>query len=248
MILNLGSRIVNCWMLPLKDGWLMIDTGYENGFSQFCQKHKRHHIAPSDIKYIFLTHAHDDHAGFLNDVLRITNAKVILHPNAIAGLQKGQNSFEGGCAGLQAYLFCQLMGLLGKGEHKYPPIKAQYLKRLIPIDSPAFQALHFPYRIIRLPGHTADHIALLAEDKLFCGDAAMNGFPSIKHTIIWIEDIQQHRRSWRKMIRLPIKRYTRHTASRFLLLNCGVPVHIWNTSGFIHCIRNRLPSYSWIVV
>lgn len=183
----------------------MIDTGYENGFTQFCKQLRRHHISPRNIKYIFLTHAHDDHAGFLNDVLRITNAKVILHPDAIAGLQKGQNSFEGGCTGLEAYLFCLLMGLPEKGEHKYPPIKAQYLKRLIPINSPAFQALHFPFQIICLPGHTADHIALLAGDKLFCGDAAMNGFPSKKHTIIWIEDMQQYCRSWRKMIRLPIK-------------------------------------------
>ncbi len=203
-ILNLGSRIMNCWLLPIKDGWLMIDTGYDRAFSQFVKKLKRHHIAPHTIKYIFLTHAHDDHAGFLNDILRITNAKVILHPDAVAGLHKGQNSFEGGCAGLQAYLFCRLMGLLGKGAHKYPPIKPQYLNRLVPIDSPAFQALHIPFQIIRLPGHTADHIGLIAGDRLFCGDAAMNGFPSRKHTIIWIENMQQYRRSWRTMIRLPI--------------------------------------------
>lgn len=205
MILNLGSRIVNCWMLPVKDGWLMIDTGYENGFSRFCKKLRQHHIAPHDIRYVFLTHAHDDHAGFLNDILRMTDAKVILHPDAIAGLQRGQNSFAGGCAGLRACLFCRLMGLLGKGAHKYPPVQAQYLKRLIPIDSAAFQAIRFPFRIIRLPGHTADHIALLAGDKLFCGDAAMNGFPAKKHTIIWIEDLQQYRRSWRKMMQLPVQ-------------------------------------------
>ena len=205
MIHNLGNRIVNCWMLPLKDSWLMIDTGYENAFPQFCKKLRQYHIAPRDIKYVFLTHAHDDHAGFLNDILRVTNASVILHPDAVAGLQKGQNSFEGGCAGRQAFLFCQLMGLLGKGAHKYPPIQKQYLKRLIPIDSPAFQAADFPFQIIRLPGHTADHIALLAGRKLFCGDAAMNGFPSQKHTIIWIENMQQYRRSWRKMMQLPVK-------------------------------------------
>ena len=205
MIVNLGNRIVNCWLLPAENGYIMIDTGYEKSFPQFCKRMQRRHISPHEIRYIFLTHAHDDHAGFLNDVLRITDAKVILHPEAVAGLQKGQNTFDGGCAGLQAYLFCRLLALLGKGEHRYPPIRMQYLHRLIPIDSPAFQALHFPFEIIRLPGHTADQIALLAGDRLFCGDAAMNGFPSRKHAIIWIEDLQQYRRSWKKMIKLNAK-------------------------------------------
>lgn len=205
MVIDLGNRIVHCWLLPFSDGYIMIDTGYAASFPDFCKKLKRHHIAPDEIRYIFLTHAHDDHAGFLNDILHITNAKVILHPGAVAGLQKGQNSFAGGCAGLQAYLFCRLMGLLGKGAHRYPPIRQAYLERLIPINSAAFQALHFPFPVIRLAGHTADHIALLAGDKLFCGDAVMNGFPSRKHTIIWIEDLRQYRRSWRKIMRLDVK-------------------------------------------
>ena len=54
--------------------------------------------------------------------------------------------------------------------------------------------------MLETPGHTADHIALLAEDVLFCGDAAMNGFPSRKRIIIWIEDLEQYRRSWERII------------------------------------------------
>ena len=50
------------------------------------------------------------------------------------------------------------------------------------------------------PGHTADHISLLMGDILFCGDAAMNGFPSTRRTIIWIENLEQYRRSWETII------------------------------------------------
>ena len=63
-----------------------------------------------------------------------------------------------------------------------------FLDRLIPIDSERFRALGFPYEILETPGHTADHISLLVGDKLFCGDAAMNSFPSRRRTIIWIEN------------------------------------------------------------
>jgi glyoxylase-like metal-dependent hydrolase (beta-lactamase superfamily II) len=37
---------------------------------------------------------------------------------------------------------------------------------------------------------------------LFCGDGAMNGFPSIKRQSIWIEDPQQYKHSWDRMAEL----------------------------------------------
>ena len=67
---------------------------------------------------------------------------------------------------------------------------------------PAFMALSLPFEVIETPGHTAVHISMLKDGILFCGDAAMNGFPSIKRTIIWIEDLEQYKRSWEKMIEL----------------------------------------------
>lgn len=45
---------------------------------------------------------------------------------------------------------------------------------------------------------------------LFCGDAAMKNFPSIKRTIIWIENLDDYKQSWEKMIALNPKRFIRH--------------------------------------
>ena len=70
MIYNLGNRVVNNYMIPLEDGYMLIDTGYANGFRRFQKNLQKAKIDPKEIKYVFLTHAHDDHAGFLNDVLR----------------------------------------------------------------------------------------------------------------------------------------------------------------------------------
>jgi len=66
--------------------------------------------------------------------------------------------------------------------------------------------------IINLPGHTSDSIGLLLEDGfLFCGDAAMNGFPSLNKVIIWIEDIEEYKKSWELMLELsPKKIYPSH--------------------------------------
>ena len=203
MVYNLGNRVVNNYLVSLDEaGYVLIDTGYAENYPAFRRRLEKTGVSPKEIRYIFLTHAHDDHAGFLNEVLAITDAKVILHPKAIDGLLRGQNSFEGGCSSRLAWLFCQILALFGKGEHKYPPLKEEYLDRFITIDSPAFKALSLPFEVIETPGHTADHISMFKDGILFCGDAAMNGFPSIKRTIIWIENLDDYMRSWEKMIEL----------------------------------------------
>ena len=202
MIINLGTRVVNNYLISSDAGWILIDTGYDRGFPHFLKMLEKNRIRPEEIKYVFLTHAHDDHAGFLNEVLAITDAKVILHPKAIDGLLKGQNSFEGGCSSRLSWLFCQILAFFGKGEHKYPPLKQEYLDRLVSIDSEQFKSLSLPFEVVETPGHTADHIALLKDGILFCGDAAMNNSPSIKRTIIWIENLEQYQHSWEKMIAL----------------------------------------------
>ena len=210
-IINLGTRVVNNYLIPSGDGWILIDTGYEGGFPHFQKMLAKHGVRSEEIRYVFLTHAHDDHAGFLNEVLAATSADVILHPKAIEGLKRGQNSFEGGCSSLLAWLFCQILTLFGHGEHRYPAIRKEYLGRLIPIDSEHFRALGFPYEVLETPGHTVDHIALLVGDVLFCGDAAMNGFPSCRRTTIWIENLPQFKRSWEAILeKAPRRLYPAH--------------------------------------
>lgn len=199
---NLGNRVVNNYLVASKAGYVLIDTGYDGSFPRFMRMLEKNHVQPRDIRYVFLTHAHDDHAGFLNEVLVMTDAKVILHPKAVDGLKRGQNSFLGGCSSRLAFLFCKVLALFGHGEHRYPVIREEYLDRLVPIDSDRFGELGFPFEILRTPGHTADHISMLADDVLFCGDAAMNGFPSMRRTIIWIEDLKQYKRSWEAILKM----------------------------------------------
>ena len=201
-IINLGNRVVNNYLIPGEDGYILIDTGYPNGFRRFQRKLRKAGVDPGQIRLVFLTHAHDDHAGFLNDVLEATDAKVILHPKAIDGLKRGQNSFEGGCSSRLAYGFCLILAMLGKGAHRYPTLREEYMDRLIPIDSDAFQAMKLPFEVVETPGHTADHIALVKDGIMFCGDAAMNNFPSRHRVIIWIEDLRQYRRSWETILKI----------------------------------------------
>ena len=87
-IRNVGNRIMNTWIYPVEDGWVMIDTGYENSYAFVVKKLRSLLIQPDEIRYIFLTHAHDDHAGFLEEwMTKHPHTQVIAHEKSIEGLR-----------------------------------------------------------------------------------------------------------------------------------------------------------------
>ena len=72
-IYNLGNRVVNNNLVNLDEsGYVLVDTGYVEGYADFLKRLEKTGVSPKDIKYVFLTHAHDDHAGFLNDRPRLS--------------------------------------------------------------------------------------------------------------------------------------------------------------------------------
>ena len=202
-IRNVGNRIMNTWIYPVEDGWAMIDTGYENSYASVVKKLRGLLIQPEEIRHIFLTHAHDDHAGFLEEwMTKHPSTQVTAHEKAIDGLRRGQNSFEGGCSTLLAFLFCQLMTLLGNGDHRYPKPSEEHLAKIIILNSNNQEQLESALKgkILFTPGHTEDSMSLLVDGNLFCGDAAMNGLPSSHKITIWVEDKTVFAKSWDVML------------------------------------------------
>lgn len=203
IIYNAGNRVMNTYIYPALEGYIMIDTGYEHSLQRVEKRAYKQGIPLSDIKYVFLTHAHDDHAGFLNELLsKYPDIKVIIHNQAISTLLRGQNSFDGGCSSLIALAFCRLMGLIGKGKHLFPAIDKQYIDRFIEISPQNLINIEYILqgKILFTSGHTSDSISLKIGNKIFCGDAAMNGMPSLKGVTIWIENKKAFQNSWNKLI------------------------------------------------
>lgn len=206
-LINVGNRISNIYLIEMEKGYLLIDTGYREQFGPFERALKKKGIALEDITYVFITHVHDDHVGFLNQLLERTKGKVILHPESVERLKAGQNSFDGGCSSVVAWIFCQLMKLFGKGEHLFQPVEAFDRYILVTKETQSDIEKMLSAKIIALPGHTKDSMALLFDNRaLFCGDAAMNGIPSRNHVIIWIEDLDEYKASWNKMIELDFQK------------------------------------------
>lgn len=203
-MLNLGNRIVNNWLYPIHNGFVLIDTGYQHRFTHFKQELSKLGIDIGRIRYVFLTHAHDDHAGFLNELLaQSLHTQVIMSAKAPEVLRRGQNPFVGGCTGRLAFLFCQVMKLFGKGSHRFPPLRQEFEERCLLISEQNINELEAALcgKILCTPGHTSDSISLLLEDgALLCGDAAMNGLPSLHRITIWAENKAAFAHSWEIII------------------------------------------------
>lgn len=217
-IINLGNRIVNNWIYPISQGYVLIDTGYETGYSRLKEKLVSNHINIKDICYIFLTHAHDDHAGFLNDILNdCPDLQVIASYKSLKTLYKGQNSFDGGCTSILALTFCNIMKIIGKGAHKFPPLNPCFENRFYLLSDHNREDLgkKLDGTIIDTPGHTSDSISLYLDNGvLFCGDAAMNGVPSLNRITIWTENMNDYHSSWQTIIDLkPTMIYPGHGKS-----------------------------------
>ena len=87
---------MNTWIYEIPDGYVMIDTGYPGKLKSVEKRMKRHGIRWSDIRCLFLTHAHDDHAGFLNELMeKCPHISVIANPDSLPVLRKGRNPFIG---------------------------------------------------------------------------------------------------------------------------------------------------------
>lgn len=94
------------------------------------------------------------------------------------------------------------MKILGKGKHLFPAVNETYANRLISVTKNNITEIEsiLSGKILFTPGHTADSISLRVKNLIFCGDAAMNGVPSLHRITIWIENKKEFEHSWQVLL------------------------------------------------
>lgn len=109
--------------------------------------------------------------------------------------EAGQNSFFGGCSTLLTWLFCKGFPLVGKGEHRFPPVSDLDSDRFIKVspDHASYAEELIEGKILFTPGHTADSLSLKVGNIIL----AMNGFPSRHNITIWVEEPDAFGTSWK---------------------------------------------------
>lgn len=140
---SLGQMGTNCYVV-----WdektleaAVIDPGFEDQrISDIINENKL------KVNYILLTHGHFDHLGGVNQIKKLTGAKVLIHENDADCLIDPRRNLSV-LAGMSMILE-PADGFLNENE-------------TITLGNIAF-------RVIHTPGHSKGGICLLAEDQLFC--------------------------------------------------------------------------------
>ncbi|MBL7714730.1 MAG: MBL fold metallo-hydrolase [Bdellovibrionales bacterium] len=76
-----GANFTAMYLLKLREGYAVVETGTAPGIPGFLEKAEKQGISLDQIRWIILTHIHLDHAGGASLLLKsCKNAKIFVHP------------------------------------------------------------------------------------------------------------------------------------------------------------------------
>lgn len=152
-IVKLNNNSTNCYLLQAKDGWLLIDTGLPDTFSQLLQLLYQNDISIHEINYLVITHFHPDHAG-LTQNLRDLGITLIIHEDQVPYMNK--------------------LNLFFKKNPKanFKDIILSNATVLSDSNSSSFlESIGIHGNLITTPGHSDDSVSLVIDNEcVFTGD------------------------------------------------------------------------------
>ncbi len=246
MIKTIKLSKTNCYLISIDKGYLLIDTGYKEDKTKFFKELSNQQIELNEIRFLFLTHHHDDHAGMLNDLIEQNpDIRVILNKGSVELLKNGVNTqdFGGAWCNKRMKKAAEFYRLINKKwTLSFPPYFIRETDLILPNeDFNLRQIVGINLRAIYSPGHSIDSISLLDENmNLFCGDAAADYLRILgtRYAPPFITDLSQFYTSWQKFIDLGVKQvYPSHgnlinigkiKKNIHLLTKDGVGEFIWD--------------------
>src|SRR4051794_1463982 len=155
------AGIVAVTALETDDGIALFDTGPESTFDNVIVDLGKVGFDPNDVRHVFLSHIHFDHAGAAWRFAQ-TGAKVYVHPRGAPHLIDPTKLVESATR-----IFGNDMQRLWG---KIAPVPAERVKILE--DNDIVHVAPFEIRAIATPGHASHHHVYHWEDNVFGGDVA----------------------------------------------------------------------------
>ena len=155
------DHAIAAFLIETSDGPVLIETGPYSTFEALTADLKKHKYVPADIKHVFLTHIHFDHAGAAWAFAK-TGTKIYVHPFGAPHLAEPFKLYN---SAKQIY-GNEMERLWGAMEN----IDASLLvspedNQVITIGETSFKALY-------TPGHAKHHISWQVGEVIFTGDVA----------------------------------------------------------------------------
>ncbi len=201
---TLKMGVTNCYLLKCRDGYLLIDTSFPEYFGKFLEELKRIEVDPLEIKYLLLTHHHDDHAGFAARLKEISGCRIIIHNNAIAALRDGVMISTNKPLNWRVNITMAIFNKVKHRNFKIPPVTIDNSDLIINGEEDNIvKQIGLNGKILYTPGHTVDSISVvLSNGDAFVGDTCMNflNFCGIHYRPIWLYNQELVFNSWTQII------------------------------------------------
>src|SRR6476660_5500832 len=184
--------IVAATALETNDGIALFDTGPESTFDNVAAGIGKIGFAPQDVRHVFLSHIHFDHAGAAWRFAQL-GATIYVHPRGAPHLINPEKLIASATRTFGDDM-ARLWGRIAPvPEHRVRILEDNDVVRLDSIE----------VRAIATPGHASHHHIYIWDDNLFGGDIAgvrIGAGPPIPpfvppelHIESWLESIQKIR-------------------------------------------------------
>ncbi|GHB31562.1 MBL fold metallo-hydrolase [Mongoliitalea lutea] len=165
------SEAIACFLIESSAGPILIETGPESTFQQLKNGIEALGFEVSDIKHVFLSHIHFDHAGAAWKFVEL-GAKIYVHPAGLPHLASPEKLWNSA-----AMIYGEDMERLWGSMQ---PIAEGNLVSVA--DGQQFRLGELTLEAIHSAGHAVHHIAWKLGEIIFTGDVAgvkINGGPVV---------------------------------------------------------------------
>ncbi|TDK62377.1 MBL fold metallo-hydrolase [Bacillus salipaludis] len=170
-------KYVYCYLFKQQDGYVLIDVGYNNnrGKTAWEDAFRELHMEPGEIKTIYLTHFHPDHAGLAGWMHQLTGAPIFMHEIDAKMMEHvwGENSSQARNIKKMVIEHGTPQELAGEIE-KQMDVLVHHVQPLPAIHTITDQVVfaNREWKVIHTPGHSTGHICFFQEEErvLISGD------------------------------------------------------------------------------
>jgi len=194
--------IIAATAVETDDGLALFDTGPESTFANVTEALRKAGFAAEDVRHVFLSHIHFDHAGAAWRFAEL-GATIYVHPRGAPHLVDPSRLVD---SATRIY-GDEMEKLWGQ----FAPIAEQNVRVMQDMD--VARVASFEVRAIATPGHASHHNVYQWEDNVFGGDVAgvrLSGGPPVPpfvppelHIESWQESIEKIRALNAKRLYLP---------------------------------------------
>jgi glyoxylase-like metal-dependent hydrolase (beta-lactamase superfamily II) len=153
--------IIAVTALETRDGIALFDTGPESTFDNVIVDLRKAGVAPEDVRHVFLSHIHFDHAGAAFRFAEL-NAIVYVHPRGAPHLIDPRKLIQSATR-----IFGDQMDKLWG---RIAPVSAERVR--IVEDNEVIRVSPFEVHALATPGHASHHHVYHWDDNIFGGDIA----------------------------------------------------------------------------